>query len=463
MYKRQRQASAVAHPFRHHVPERVVVEHLDRGLDADLLKVALQPFAVAFGVDVRAGAHSPVHARGEAVGISGLGEQFLGALGIIVAILVVGVVARSAEMQDAVGRPCQALALVLGHVVAVDGHAHGLAHPHVLEMRILEVDPHDVDRRTFAAENLHPLLLEEVERVRGRRADKIDFATDQRQFARRHFGNSAQDDLVGLRLARFIPVVLVAGDNHLFTNDAFDELERTGADRMVLDVLVAIGLDGSRADHARRARSSRDHAAQELGIGLLQIDPEGEFVDHLVTGKILPHPSHQARRKRLEEFKILVGHPVHVELGGLGVPGRSVMEFDVVAEMERVGFSVGGNVPAFGERRHDLGSVRTALGEILLHERLEDMPHDIERIPGPRGMRVQSAEIGFDSHYDGIAGRCRRADTCRDPNACRQQRQRGPSQRIAQMCAKFPGETHAIHFNSPFLIDVFTRSAQAPP
>ena len=86
------------------------------------------------------------------------------------------------------------------------------------------------------------------------------------------------------------PVVFVPLHDGALATDPLDELERTGADRMLPDALVAVLLDGGGADHVVVGKAG--DGFDEPHVGLIQLHLEGVLVHY---PRALEAPQHAGR------------------------------------------------------------------------------------------------------------------------------------------------------------------------
>src|SRR5690606_12214267 len=235
---------------------------LQVGADADLLEVpldGLRHLLVAVAVDV----------DGEPVGVAGLGQELLGALGVV--LVHHGRFRIAAELDRVAGRVDLAAVTAQQHVddlVARDGVGDGLAYARVGEERLAattervhlhEPDPQDVGGVDAGAAADGRRLVG----ADGARAGDVDVAGHERSDARGLLGQGVDDEVGdGRHLLGADEVVVEAFEADGVAVHA-DEAVRAGADRRLAEGHGAFGREyAGRIDDAdqgkRLVRRGRD-------------------------------------------------------------------------------------------------------------------------------------------------------------------------------------------------------------
>ena len=174
------------------------------------------------------------------------------------------------------------------------------------------------------------------------------------------------------RCGRAVEVVGVAFQRHPLIVLPTDELEGTRAD-WILAVILAEGHDRLRT---RDESARHGERVEERSIRLLEVHDGGELVDDFdfvdspeVEGREGEGAGVVVRMLRIE-------HPVEGELHRVGVERRAVMEAHAVAEVERVGQPVLGNVPGLGEQRLDVEGAGFESCQAVVN--VADKPHGVD-------------------------------------------------------------------------------------
>jgi hypothetical protein len=189
------------------------------------------------------------------------------------------------------------------------------------------------------------LRCQEVGRIRRWCRDDVDLPVLQSELACRHIDDRAEDQGVNFGDALRVPVFGVLGENNALAEHPLDELERARADRVIRDLLVPVLLDRSGADHPGRAVAALCQALQELRAGLLHCHFERCVIERAVACNILQPPGVDVGSQWEVVLETHVEQPVEVELGCGGIPGRSIVELDALAQMEGVDLLVIRDVP----------------------------------------------------------------------------------------------------------------------
>ena len=159
------------------------------------------------------------------------------------------------------------------------------------------------------------------------------------------------------------------------------EHEGPGADEVGGGPIVERRGQGGRSDDAEGRRRRR---LDERGVGLVERDDSGVLVDDRragVVGEVGDRPG----RLRPDGDDV-----VEVALDDLGGERRAVGERHIVAEMEGERRRVVADLPRLGEPRDEL-----ARGRILLDERVEQLPCDVQLVvAGAAATRVEVHRVG---------------------------------------------------------------------
>src|SRR5690606_12308303 len=144
------------------------------------------------------------------------------------------------------------------------------------------------------------------------------------------------------------PVVRVAVDHDTLVRQPFDEFERTGAGGVAAIVLAVLLHGGRRDDQPGRIGK----VGEEWREGFLQLELDRVRIDYV----------YRLDRRKVEgegkwpgvvERVVLTKHAVEVEFHRVGIEIGAVVEFHALAQLERVGSAILGNVPALGKGRLD--------------------------------------------------------------------------------------------------------------
>ena len=154
---------------------------------------------------------------------------------------------------------------------------------------------------------------------------------------------------------RLAPVAVVRLQHQLHARVERRELVGTGADRSLLEALVADPLDVLLGDDPARPAGRRGVEGHEVRPGFLQPEPDPERIDDLDRGDFLLE---QLGRRTL----VALERELHV-LGGERI---AILEHDALAHDELVAEAVLGDGPGFGQRgRH--GVARHGLHHRVVH------------------------------------------------------------------------------------------------
>ena len=112
------------------------------------------------------------------------------------------------------------------------------------------------------------------------------------------------------------------------------------------DSVVAQGLDCRRADDVH-LRAIFHPGAEELVVGPVEGDLDGQVVDDVDGLDVAYHADevHVGVGSLAELRRILVEEAVEVELDGIGIEGRAVVEPHALTQVERVLGSVVRDLP----------------------------------------------------------------------------------------------------------------------
>ena len=220
------------------------------------------------------------------------------------------------------------------------------------------------------------VLLHGLEVGRVRIRHHVAFALLELRPADRCVRSDGEHEVVDLRLA--VPVLrerLVADDGVLLV---LDEGERTGADRLLVDLLGRAGLQHGVGIFLRLDRRAHSMARfdEERRLGLVERDLDRVIIDLLDRLQQLGH-AHVAeigvvRARDLEVRVVLLPLTLEHEhdVVGVHVAGRLEvlvgMPLGVLAEMEGVDRAVGRDVPLLGEAGDDLGAAALEVDDVVV-------------------------------------------------------------------------------------------------
>ena len=325
------------------VQVRAPLEDLDLGLDADFLKLSLHDLS---HVDALLALVRPDLAL-EAVGETGLGQKLLGKLEVL---LVLGhfLADRVGDGDGHEGRGDHAdLGQTLPDGLVDQGRVErgtdGLAHAHVGERRLGDVEAEVGDRRLgLLVERQLLVVTDAVDVVADDRVSDVDALGLELDRAVRGLGDGA--DFKVLVRGLLAPEVVVALKDVLVALLPLHELERTGAHggRAGRAVAVAGGLGGLLVED--RAPAVRERAEERV-VGLLQHDNDGVVVKDLDVGNVLRVGA---------DLGALVGGGAHDRVAHVaGLQLFAVVELDALAEHELV---LGGRqeLPALGQAGNEV-------------------------------------------------------------------------------------------------------------
>ena len=187
-------------------------------------------------------------------------------------------------------------------------------------------------------------------------ADELRLAGLEQGGARAGLGDRPHDDAVEVRPA--VPVVGVRLQDQLVAARPAPEAERPGAGRD--------DARGGRLLHRLRAldrpEAAVGHVVEQRADGLLRHE-----ADH-VLARDLDRLHATVGEPPREQPVLRVQRPVDVELDGLGVERRPVVELHPPPQVEGPRPAVRRRLPALGEARDDLELL------VVLHQPVEDVP-----------------------------------------------------------------------------------------
>ena len=299
---------------------------------------------------------------------------------------------------------------VIDHELAVDRIGDGLPHLLIVERRLLGVDHqlhHRADHLVALGGHLDAGQGRQLLGVvvgHGAEACDVRLALLYGGRARRLVVDEAHHDAVeiGQTLA---PVVRVLVETHQLAAPPFDELERSGADRLVG---VGVGLDVALAEHMlgqHRALVARK-CGQHVGRGVGQLEDSGMLVGCLHCRDIAEGAD--AARMRLLQ---------HVHDRELHVGGRerlAVVKLHFFAQLEGDGLAVGRDFPGLGERGLGLEV------EAVFEQPVIDLGGDLADGGGSGNVGRQVGRFGLRDLHQRAAGllrQRRRTDRCHGSQA----------------------------------------------
>jgi hypothetical protein len=181
--------------------------------------------------------------------------------------------------------------------------------------------------------------------------------------------------VVDLDVVRF-PVVLVALETDLSIFLVFAEHEWAGADRLLVQVFGLALLEQLRGVFSRLdGGEAHGHVLDESGIDTVQGELDGVLVDFLDLGDVGVHAHvgevRELGRIGLAKRHVLVEHAVEGEQYVVGVEGAGRLEvvggveLDPFAQMEDIGQSIRGHVPAGRQAGDDRGAAAFELAQAV--------------------------------------------------------------------------------------------------
>ena len=231
--------------------------------------------------------------------------------------------------------------------------------------------------------------------------------------AHRGVRRDGEHEIVDLRLAA--PVLrerLVADDRVLLV---LHEVERPGADRLLVDLLGRAGLEHRVGVFLRlHARIFHREVRQERRFRLVERDAHRVVVDLLDRLDELRHPHVVVVRmvgaRHLEVRVVFLplaleheDHVVGVEVARR-LPRAMVVPLHALAQVEGVDGAVRRDVPLLGKARHDLGAAALEVDDAAV-----DLAVGVERRAGRIDARVEILGTAFRAVHERLGGRAREA------------------------------------------------------
>ncbi len=227
--------------------------------------------------------------------------------------------------------------------------------------------------------------------------------------AHRGVRRDREDQVVDLRLAApELRERLVADDRVL---DVSVEIERAGADRLLVDLLGRSGLEHRVGVLLRlHARVFHREVGQERRLGLFERDAHRVVVDLLDGLQQLRHAHvvevRMVGARHLEVRVRLLPLPLDREDHVVGVEvarrlaGAVVVPLDALAQVERVDLAVRRDVPALGEAGHDGGAAALEIDDAAV-----DLAVGVERRAGRVDRGVEVLGTAFGAEHQRLRGR----------------------------------------------------------
>ena len=209
--------------------------------------------------------------------------------------------------------------------------------------------------RIGVGDDLHSSALQHGNGVGGRRLDEVHLAGQQGRRAGRRLRHRQQDQLVLLRHARLVPVILVRCQLHPLMRSGTDELIRPGAGGMAgIGVPVVFQrLRPAAADHQHVG-----HVVGEKRLDELCVDRDGVVVDLLDAVEIREVSARKGELLRVELRRVLVADPLEVPHHVVGVEIAAIVPFHALAQREDPSLVVIRiDVPFGRQARLDVGSL----------------------------------------------------------------------------------------------------------
>ena len=354
---------------------------IDGQVDADLGELALKLVAEFGTIRVGIGEGELQRLVG---GVSDFAQQFLG-LGWIVRVQAGQVLVARIDGWDRTAERLVDVAAGRDDLLVIDGVADRLAHALVFQLRIGAVEGEHELVASGCRGDLILRLVEPLGECGVHRREHIHVTALERVNCGVVVGEEADDHLVGLRLMRGAPVLRIGLEHDLVARvEGFDGV-RSGTNglglRVVLGVLVKHqSRTSGEVPQQVRIRFGKGHLH---GVGVDRLDLADTFdgvrIQILFLDKLVDGPHHVGRIKLV-----------------------AVGEVHLVIEMERIGLTVLGNVPGFGDVWLDL-IVRIARHQSLVDVAVEDL---FERGSGLLA-NVKADRGKFQPHSNGVGfGRC---------------------------------------------------------
>ncbi len=196
--------------------------------------------------------------------------------------------------------------------------------------------------------------------------EDMDVAALDGEKCRLGIGNDLEDDAIDFRLAA--PVVGIGVENDLVALSVLLEDERTGAHRVVAEVLLVLGDRGGADD----AVPYHGEVGRERARDLLEFEDDSIVVGSRVADDGAIGIIDEALDRTGVEDGVGIGL-VEQALDRLDVArpveGRAIVEGHAFAQVERVGEAVRGYVPALGKSRLDVDRARLVLDQAVPPDR----------------------------------------------------------------------------------------------
>src|SRR3989454_842046 len=297
----------------------------------------------------------------EAVRVAGLDQELLGALRVV-GVWIDGDRELDRPRDDVAGDPGKAELLGFVDRLPIDGEARGEPHPLVVPRRLrvpLLDEVEEEDPVGPRGDELQPGRPPDLLGHRARQEIRyVHLATLERGRTRRLVGDTPEDQALDAR--RLAPVAVERLEDQLHARGEADEPVRSGADRGLLEALVADTLDVLLGHDPAGARRRRPVERHEVGPRLLEEEPDPARVDDLQLLDLV-----------LEELRRPAAVTLEGEFHVLGGDGLAVVELGPLAQHELVAGAVGGHRPRLREARR--GQARGPRPYPRVVERVEDL------------------------------------------------------------------------------------------
>ncbi len=283
------------------------------------------------------------------------------------------------------------------------GEPHPLVVPRRLRIPLLgEIQP--IGRRTDGRpQRQSRRALQFLGQLGADRIGDVDLATLQCGESRRLIGDHPQHDALHAR--RLAPVLVERLQHQFDARRERDELVRPGADRRLLESVLADLLDVF-ARHDPAGAGGDGIEGDEVRPGILQLEH-----DALRIGRF--HRRHALLQQRVRRATIALERELHV-IGGDRI---AVVELRTLAQDELVAQPVLAGRPGLRQRRR-----RIALRHRLRHRVVQRVQHHERRDDACGLRRIEPGRRQRDVHADGQLtrrrGRLRRAHRARRHTEC---------------------------------------------
>ena len=359
----------------------------DLGLDTDLRPVGLEHLGHQLGVGVirTLNRHRPQGDLGPFFN-AGFLEQRFGFLRVVARIFDGGVIRPLSRRHGVDGQLARTLIHGIDDLLFVHRHVQRLTYFQLGHRvwRVAALDlVHDVVSDVAEVETClvrHFQLFVRFERFKigwAREQGDLAFAFLELLHTHRRVGGDGEDQVVDFDVFR-LPVILVAGVTDVRIFLVALEHKRTGADRLLVDVLSLAFLEQLRGVFSGlNGREAHGHVLDERSVDSLERELDGvvvKFLDLIDIG-IHAHVGEvrELGRVGFAERIVFVEHAVEREQHVIGIEVtrrlevRRGVELHPVAQMESVGQDVRRNVPTGRQPWNDRSAPALELAQTVEH------------------------------------------------------------------------------------------------